>query len=46
MKFKDTVTGFVLETDNKFVIEQYKKHSERYAEIKPKAQKPKTTNTK
>lgn len=41
-KFKDTLTGATLETDNEFVIAQYEKHTDRYQEVKagkPKADK-------
>ena len=34
MKFKDLNTGAILETENNFVIEQYKKYPKRYKEIK------------
>lgn len=36
MRFKDITTGNILETNNAFVIEQYKKTPEKYEEIKPK----------
>lgn len=42
MKFKDLVTGNVIESDNDFVVEQYKKYPERYKEVKVKATKPVT----
>lgn len=35
MQVKDLITGAKLVTDNEFVIEQFKKHSDRYKEIKP-----------
>ena len=38
MKFKDTLTGSVLETSNELVIEQFKKHQERYKEVKAKSE--------
>lgn len=42
MKFRDTLTGVILETRNDFVIAQYLKYPERYEEIKPiKKSKPK-----
>lgn len=34
MKFKDLQTGNVLETTNAEVVEQFKKHSDRYKEVK------------
>lgn len=34
MKFKDIKTGAILDTDNEFVILQFKKHAERYKEVK------------
>lgn len=33
MKFLDKVTRYTLETDNEEVIEQYKKHSDRYTQV-------------
>jgi hypothetical protein len=36
MKFKDTVIGCIIETENPLVIEQFKKHSAKYQEIKKK----------
>lgn len=44
MKFKDLRTGLTLETNNKFVIEQYKKYSDKYKsiediELEPKSKK-------
>ncbi len=39
MKFKDKVTGLILETKNDFVIGQYKKHANRYQEVKPNTTK-------
>ena len=39
MKFKDLITGNVIETENEFVIEQNKKHTEKYKEIKEKPAK-------
>ena len=38
MKFKDTLTGAVLETNNEFVINQYKKYTDRYKEVKDKTE--------
>lgn len=40
-KFKDMITGAILETDNEFVIEQYLKYADRYREIKGKAESKK-----
>lgn len=42
MKFKDALTGAILETDNEFVISQYKKYADRYKEVKVK---PETKTT-
>ena len=39
MKFKDALTGAVLNVTNDVVIEQYKKHSDRYKEVKPETKK-------
>ena len=39
MKFKDLVTGAVLDANNEMVIEQYKKHTDRYKEVKPESKK-------
>lgn len=39
MKFRDLVTKAVIETDNEFVIEQMKKHRDRYKEVKPETKK-------
>lgn len=39
MKFKDLITGNVIECNNDFVIEQYKKYSDRFKEIKVKESK-------
>jgi hypothetical protein len=39
MKFKDIITGATLDVANEFVIEQYKKHTERYKEVKPEPKK-------
>lgn len=39
MKFKDTVVGCIIETDNLFVIEQFKKHNTKYQEVKKKETK-------
>lgn len=39
MKVKDLVTGGILETDNAFVIEQFKKNPDRYKEVKPETKK-------
>lgn len=39
MKFKDLVTGAILEVDNAFVVEQCQKHSDRYKEVKPEPKK-------
>lgn len=36
MKVKDTVIGCIIETENIFVIEQFKKNKTRYQEIKKK----------
>lgn len=41
MKFKDTVIGCIIETENPLVIEQFKKHSAKYQEVKKR--EPKTT---
>lgn len=38
MKFVDVKTGVTLETTNEFVIEQYKKNTDRYKEVKAKAE--------
>ena len=38
MKFKDIITGAILESENSFVVEQMKKYKDRYREIKSKAQ--------
>ena len=40
MKFKDNLTGLTLDTENLFVIGQYKKHIDRYTEVKQKQGKP------
>ena len=40
MKFKDLATGYIVESDNEFVIEQYKNHPDKYKEIKAKETKP------
>lgn len=42
MKFTDLLTGYTLETDNDFVIDQYKKNTERYKELKAKKTSDKT----
>lgn len=45
MKVRDTLIGCVIETNNPFVIEQFKKNSARYQEVKKeikKADKDKT----
>lgn len=34
MKVQDTAIGCIIETDNEFVIEQFKKYPARYKEIK------------
>lgn len=34
MQFKDTITGAKIEASNEFVIEQLKKHPDKYKEIK------------
>lgn len=39
MKFKDTVTGALVATDNPFVVEQYEKHPERFEKVEEKAPK-------
>ena len=39
MKFKDLVTGCILECNNEVVVEQYKKHPDRYKEIKAEPKK-------
>lgn len=39
MKFEDLVTGNVVDSDNEIVIEQYKKHSDRYKPVKIKVEK-------
>ena len=39
MKFRDNLTGATLEVNNEIVIEQYKKHTDRYKEIKPEVKK-------
>ena len=36
MKVRDVLVGCIIETDNLFVIEQFKKHKTRYPEIKEK----------
>ena len=36
MKVRDVLVGCIIETDNPFVIEQFKKHKTRYPEIKEK----------
>ena len=41
MKFKDTITGGTLITNNDEVIKQLKKSPERYKEIKPETKKEK-----
>jgi hypothetical protein len=45
MKFKDTVIGCIIETENPLVIEQFKKHSAKYQEVKKKELKT-TADTK
>lgn len=42
MKFTDLLTGYTLETDNSFVVDQYKKNPERYKELKVKKTSDKT----
>lgn len=39
MKFRDNLTGATLEVNNEIVIEQYKKHTDRYKEVKEEAKK-------
>ena len=46
MRFKDTVTGAIVETANEFVVEQFHKHPDRYKEIKPEPVKKVTTDKK
>lgn len=41
MRFKDMLTGTMLNVTSDEVIEQYKKHSERYKEVKPEPKKEK-----
>lgn len=40
MLFKDIRTGAKLDVTNEFVIEQYKKHSDRYKVVKSEPKKP------
>lgn len=46
MKFKDLITGATLEAANELVIEQYKKHPDRYKEIKTVKEEPKKADEK
>lgn len=46
MQVRDLVTGAKLVTDNDFVIEQYKKHTDRYKEIKEAKTEPKKAEEK
>ena len=39
MRFIDKVTNATLEVENEFVIEQMKKHPEKYAEVKKTSKK-------
>ena len=43
MKFKDTVVGCIIETENSLVIEQFKKHSSKYQEIEIKKKESRIT---
>ena len=43
MKFRNKITGLVEEITNKMVIEQYKKHTDRYEEVKEKKTTKKET---
>lgn len=43
MKFKNKITGLIETVTNKDVIEQYKKHTDRYEEIKDKKPTKKET---
>ena len=36
MKFKDLTTGNIVESENEFVIVQYKNYPDRYKEVKAK----------
>jgi hypothetical protein len=46
MKFKDLVTGNVVESNNDFVVAQYKKNPTRFKEVKAKTTKPATKTNK
>lgn len=46
MKVKDRETGLILESENEFVIAQWLKHPEKYAQPKPKAAKAEVPETK
>lgn len=46
MKFKNKKTGIIEVVTNKMVIEQYKKHTEAYEEVKEKTSKPKVDSPK
>lgn len=40
MKFKDLMTGNMLETENEMVIDQLRRHGERYVQIEADERRP------
>lgn len=45
MKVRDTLIGCIIETNDPFVIEQFKKNSARYNEIKKEVKKTEKTKS-
>ena len=45
MKFKNKITGIVVDVTNPAIIPQYQKHSDTYEQVKAE-NKPKTTKSK